>query len=366
METEQHNGNIRRTRRKKEKKYVLTKLGKRLFLGIIIPCTLFALCSLGIFLTFRLGYAPKIQEYLVTSSMTTLNHKWIAHIVADPEQIKIIMDRNRIDENYPKQNTALIVASSAKLAVKPVIVDKSKIEPQVKEQVTKTSDIDFIDIDRDGYKGYLLKIADPKRVFISTANALGTHGMKIASFIKKYDAFAGINAGGFTDTSGHGNGGSATGIVIANGKIKYRDETLSNYNIVGLNKNNVLVLGKYTLSEVQQLNLRDAIDFHPFLVINGVRTKVYGNGGWGSGPRSAIGQKADGTILLLVVDGRQISSLGASMKQMQDLMVENGAINAANLDGGSSTVMYYHNSIVNHPCSPYGDRFLPTAFLVSK
>jgi exopolysaccharide biosynthesis protein len=108
------------------------------------------------------------------------------------------------------------------------------------------------------------------------------------------------------------------------------------------------------------------VAFHPFLIVNGVPTKIYGNGGWGSGPRTAIGQKADGTVLMVVVDGRQISSAGASMKQMQEIMIKYGAINAANLDGGSSTVMYFKDKIVNSPCAPAGDRFLPSAFLIKR
>jgi exopolysaccharide biosynthesis protein len=345
METEQKSASKRKDRRKKTRKYVLTKLAKKIILTTFIIISIPLIICVSTILVLRAGVFPSIQEYLVTSSITTLNHKYIANIVASPNQIKTIMNSNRVDENYDKENTSLIVKSTKSADENPA---------------------ELTDISQDGYKGYLLKIADPKKVFIGTTSQLGTHGTKISELIKQYDAFAGINASGFTDIAGHGNGGSATGILIANGEIKYKDDTLTKYNIIGFNRNDVLVLGKYTLDEVKNLNLRDAVDFHPFLIVNGVPTKIYGNGGWGSGPRTAIGQKADGTILMVVVDGRQITSLGASMKQMQDIMLKNGAINAANLDGGSSTVMYYKDKIVNSPCSPYGDRFLPSAFLVSK
>jgi exopolysaccharide biosynthesis protein len=89
-----------------------------------------------------------------------------------------------------------------------------------------------------------------------------------------------------------------------------------------------------------------------------------GNGGWGIQPRTAIGQTIDGKVLMLVIDGRQVGSIGATLKNVQDIMLEHGAYNAANLDGGSSTVMYYQGELLNKPCSIKGERLLPDAFVV--
>jgi exopolysaccharide biosynthesis protein len=211
----------------------------------------------------------------------------------------------------------------------------------------------------------MLTITNPERVTLGTPERLGEYGSKISTLIKNYNAIAGVNAGGFSDENGKGRGGTPTGIIIEDGDIKYVDKSIERFNIIGFNKDNILVIGQYSLEEVENLNLRDAVNFRPFLILNGKPVKMYGNGGWGTAPRTAIGQKSDGTVLLVVIDGRQLHSAGATMKQMQDIMVENGAVNAANLDGGSSSVMQLGDKIINSPSSPYGDRYLPSAFLIN-
>ena len=90
-----------------------------------------------------------------------------------------------------------------------------------------------------------------------------------------------------------------------------------------------------------------------------------GNGGWGYGPRTAIGQKADGSILLLVIDGRQTHSIGASMKEVQDLLYDRGAVNAMAMDGGSSAIMYFNGKNITTPSSANNiPRYIPNAWLV--
>ena len=119
--------------------------------------------------------------------------------------------------------------------------------------------------------------------------------------------------------------------------------------------------------KAQELGIRDCVnvssDIGPFLIINGEAQDVDGVGG-GLNPRTAIGQRADGAILLLVVDGRQVTSLGASFSDLQDIMLQYGAVNASAMDGGTSTQMYYNGEVINKPYSPTGPRTLPTAFLI--
>lgn len=336
----------RKDRRKREYGKKKFRLLRWLF-RILFFLLLLALFTIAIVvLCLRLGLAPDAQEWLVTTSMTTLHHKYIANIVADSADIKSIMKNNNVEEPTQPQNVALVTTEAA---------------------ITTTSGaIELIPIKQDGYKGYLLKIPDPSRIFLGVTPGLGTRGSKITELIKQYDAVGGINASGFKDVGGHGKGDAPSGILISEGKIKYIQQNQKTFNIIGFNESNILILGKYTLEELKTLHLRDAMDFRPFLILNGIPAKINGNGGWGSGPRTAIGQTADGTVLFLVIDGRQLSSVGATMKQLQELMLEYHAENAANLDGGASTVLYYKDGIVNNPCSPYGDRFLPSAFLIRR
>ena len=122
-----------------------------------------------------------------------------------------------------------------------------------------------------------------------------------------------------------------------------------------------------TAAQAQEKNIRDCVSISnsigPFLVINGEAQDVSGLGG-GINPRTAVGQTADGSILLLAVDGRQANSLGASFSDLQDIMLQYGAVNASTMDGGTSTQMYYDGEVINTPYSPTGPRSCPTAFLI--
>ncbi|MGE0200212.1 MAG: phosphodiester glycosidase family protein [Candidatus Melainabacteria bacterium] len=72
-------------------------------------------------------------------------------------------------------------------------------------------------------------------------------------------------------------------------------------------------------------------------------------------PRTAAGITADGKLLLVTVDGRQEQfSVGVSLRQLAELMIEYGAVDAMNLDGGSSTQMIVGGEVVNSPTAPNG------------
>ena len=154
---------------------------------------------------------------------------------------------------------------------------------------------------------------------------------------------------------------SPLGIVISEGEFKYGNLD-SSYELIGLNKDNVLVAGTMTARRALETGIRDAVSFGPILVINGESTQA--SQGGGLNPRTAIGQRSDGAILLLVIDGRQSSSLGASYADLAEIMIEYGAVNAANLDGGSSSVMYYKGELLNSCASLSGPRRMPTCILV--
>ena len=212
----------------------------------------------------------------------------------------------------------------------------------------------------------MLEISDPSSVILGVSEYFGVKGQKLPYLMQNYpSAVAGINAGGFGDANGFGNGGIPMGLVISEGEILHQPNK-SSYNIVGFNEDNVLVLGNFRKGELSELKLRDAVEFTPFLIINGEPAKMEGNGGWGTAPRTAIGQRRDGTVVFVVVDGRSISSAGVSIRTLQEIMIEQECYNAANLDGGSSTVLQYDGEIVNNPSGSDADgmRFLPNAFLV--
>ena len=118
-----------------------------------------------------------------------------------------------------------------------------------------------------------------------------------------------------------------------------------------------------TANQAKDLGIRDALTFGPALIINGEPQADYGSG---LNPRTAIGQRADGAVLLLVIDGRQPGSLGACHADTTEIMLSFGAVNAANLDGGSSSLMVYQDEVISNKSGLTGDRNLPTCFLVER
>ena len=323
----------------------------------LLKCLLaiFIASSSGIVL-LRVGAVPRLQRLLVTSAMTTLSHKYIAYIVAEPDKVVGIMDSNRVEEVLEVSNNWPVSAMHAEcIRIKRDMYGRKVEQPLITVEEIKGK----------GYKGYMMVVSDPSRVSLVVSSSFGKQGQRITQMVEDNGALAGVNAGGFTDPEGRGNGGVPTGLIIKNGELLYCEKGTAKFNLIGFNRNNLLVLGRYSLEEIKQLNIRDGVAFRPFLILNGNPVKIYGDGGWGIGPRTVIGQREDGTVLFLVIDGRQpLHSLGATIKEVQSIMVRYGAVNAANLDGGSSTVMYYDGGIINKPCAKGGDRRLPSAFII--
>ena len=124
-----------------------------------------------------------------------------------------------------------------------------------------------------------------------------------------------------------------------------------------------------TVKQAQEMKVRDGVTFGPFLIINGKKSTILGNGGWGTAPRTAIGQRKDGIVLFLVIDGRTVTKPGANMNDLIEIMENYGAYNAANLDGGTSSAMVVDGDIINDPIDSSGahrTRFISTGFILTK
>ena len=130
------------------------------------------------------------------------------------------------------------------------------------------------------------------------------------------------------------------------------------------------MLTKKSAKEAIKAGMDRAVEFGPFLIVNGKESTFKGNGGWGIANRTAIGQRQDGIVLLIVIDGRSSESQGISMVDLKDLFVRYKAYNAANLDGGGSSAMYAvvkgKGKLINNPqgFGYSGERYLPNAWMV--
>lgn len=229
--------------------------------------------------------------------------------------------------------------------------------------------IERYDIIGSKYKGYLLVVHDPTRVKVGMTKYLGKQGQRTSEIAEENDAVAAINGGGFTDKSSDGTlwagtGGLPLGLVMSDGDILYNDiDKGVRTDMAAITKEGYLLVGNYNADELKDMEVSEAISFGPTLVMNG-QGKITGDGGQGITARTAIGQRKDGAMLLLVLDGRHVTVPGATLKDLERVMLDNGAYNAINLDGGSSATMYYNDEVINNPCNPFGERTVATAIYV--
>ena len=217
----------------------------------------------------------------------------------------------------------------------------------------------------EGYSGYMMVVLDPSRVIMgSIPESFYARGYTVAQMVEQFDAVAGINAGGFVDPDGNGNGSIPDSLVVFEGEV-YCAGSGTRQGFVGLDTDHILHVGKLTQQEIVDQNIEYGVSFGPVLISNG-EVALPESTVSGLNPRTAIGQRSDGAILLLVIDGRQVISIGASLWDLVDIFQKYGAVNACNLDGGSSTLMWYQGDYINNCASVIGIRPVPTTFLVLK
>lgn len=293
-------------------------------------------CSAFSFLLY--GPNKGFRNWLIPTAMTTMTHKYFATWFYDTETIDSILDQNTIIESTEDTNLNLISVGNLDFDV------TTYANEYEKEILTKDKGNDIykvIPIEGKGYKGNLVAIYDPARVGVAVTKYLNVKGQYVTDMAADSKALLAINGGGFIDPNYSSNGGTPQGVVIKDGKVVSDRAYSKAGGLIGLTKDNKLILGKMSSKEALAKGVRDAVSFGPFLIVNGQRSFIKGNGGWGTAPRTAIGQRKDGIILLLVIDGRTLKYPGADMVDLTDIMERYGAYNAANLDGGTSSVMVF-------------------------
>lgn len=335
-------------RRPKKKKHVFGRL--MAFLGLTLLCVILTLAGV-VWVALR-GPSPTMTGAVCNSLRETSALRWIPGLFLSEEELDSYLLKSTEDLDTEQVNTSLIHIAEAR---------QSETGPE-------TPYLELVDIAYGTCRGKLLIVREPKSVILGTSGRFGVDpGLQLTEMVAKYNGLAGTNAGGFIDNNGLGNGGTPTGMVISEGEILY-GEASTRYNVIGLDKDGVLLVGTMTGSEALERGMKYGVSFVTHdgiassLIINGeVQTQ---NCGPGVNPRTAIGQREDGAILLLVLDGRSSKTLGATLENVVDIMLQYGAVNAGNLDGGSSSVMVYGDEIINNCASVTGPRGIPTGFIV--
>ena len=302
------------------------------------------------------GPSTVAKDLFVLSVRESSAGGFLANMVCTKAEIEEIEKRNSVADTDESTDSSLIQFVDREESGEEIVIEG-------KEPYLTKEGILFYKVSGSTYSGTMIVVEDPGRVFVGTSGDYkGEPGINVPGICEKYQATLATNAGGFEDIGGVGDGGTPLGVVFSEGELKYGTPE-GTYNLIGFDNNNVFVIGTMTGQQAIDRGIRDAVSFGPFLIINGTPMEVTGMGG-GLNPRTAIGQRSDGAVLLLIIDGRQTHSLGASMNDLINEMLDFGAVNAANLDGGGSTVLYYDGKVQNKISSIYGARGIPTAILV--
>ena len=332
----------------------------------ILKRIMIVLCILAILGASSVGvllYGPYdgFRNWLITTAMTTMTHQWIAYVFYGEDTINAVLYDNRVEEIDEDTNVNAIV-----VGMQEEKTYKNEFEKQILEKENKDDAYKIIDIKGKGYTGYLAAIYDPSKVHTLVTAKMGKSGQYLTTMAKANNAVVAINGGGFDDPGYNSNGANPLGVTYVNGKQMTAYYYAGAGGIIGFDTNDKLVLSsKCTQESAKALNIRDCVTCGPFLIVNGKASTVVGNGGWGTAPRTAIGQRQDGIVLFLVIDGRMVGRQGADMDDLIEIMQNYGAYNAANLDGGTSTAMTVNYELINDPIDSTGahkTRFISSGF----
>ena len=340
------------------------KLGRfiaKLFLLLVETVLLAALVLYAGMYVLAKGPSPEIRKIFVTSVRETSAIGFLADLYLSEEEIAEI-EAVKETEEFAPTDTSLFVESA-----QPSAEDDGAPKPDEWGLVDEDGDgIIVVPVKGAGYAGYMMVVLDPSRVIVgSEPYYYGARGFTVAQFVERFDAVAGTNAGGFVDPDGEGNGSLPDSTVVYKGEVYFSGSGCVT-GIAAIDSDHILHVAKrMTKQELIDNDIQYAVCYGPVLISNGVPAdpdslRVSLN------PRTAIGQRSDKAMLLLVIDGRQASSMGASFQDEIEIMQRFGAVNAVNLDGGSSSVMWYGGDYINKTASVIGIRPVPTSILVLK
>ena len=315
---------------------------------VLATVVLIVAFAFGVVYLMSRGPSDSARDLFVLSLRETSAAGFVTEIFLSDEEISIIEEANKASDNLDSVDTSLIT-----------IATKEKTDGDGDTQESEVKDLEILDVTGATFNGKMMIVADPERVIVGVSNQLGVVGQTLPSMIESYGGVGGVNAGGFDDPNGNGNGGIPLGIVIHEGQLLSGANTRAATAVIDYD--GILHVGNMTGNEAMALNAEWAVSFGPVLVVNGEKCDGLSSG---LNPRTAIGQRADGAILLLVVNGRQVGSMGATYEDLADVMISYGAVNALNLDGGSSSSMIYQGEYLNISSSLVGERPLPTGIII--
>lgn len=354
---------------------MIKKIGKVLYRLLIVLTTFavaVAILLLVVLKMFCSDTFPHVQQTFVTTILETGQLKFLASWFLPAEEIQEIVNQNSMKELNARIDTDLIQSGSF-----------GSVGMDGNSNAVEEADIEIVEVAGATYTGTMMIVKDPSRVSLATIYPWREYGVTLEKLVTDNDAIAGINGGLYNSTDN--TGGSPYGVIVSNGEIQYnKPQEYKGLVLVGFTEENILQIvdiSDMNATDVEKLvaemKIRDAVTFQEEasdannhfvqLIINKEAREMNGAGS-GLNPRTAIGQRADGAVLLFVTDGRGKSGhLGASSGDLIEVMQEFEAVNAANLDGGSSSCMYYEGEYLMSSVTFYYSNSswrLPAGFIV--
>lgn len=202
------------------------------------------------------------------------------------------------------------------------------------------------------FTAHVMLVRDPSAVYLAAAShqlSKETPGIPMDDAMEQENAIAAVNAGSYFDdgSSSLAVGSVPCGLVLSKSAIVWDDlhDMSLGDGFAGFNKDNILIVGSsMTAEEAADLEIRDGCAAGPVLIINGKPVTAVYDGTSGYNQRTAIGQRSDGTVIFVCVEGRTAESLGATYADLIDIMTEYEAVNACAMTGGSSSNMLYRDT----------------------
>lgn len=313
------------------------------------------------------GPSESAKELFVSTVLESGNLKFLATLFLSNEEVLAIVERVSMREMETDIDTGLIHTDEGA---------KGNFD---------ANGVEIVELNGRTYSATLMIVQNPKNVIVGSTYPWEEYGKTLDEIVKNEGGIGGVNGGLYA--ADKNKGGSPYGLCISEGEIQLNaPSSWPGLYLIGLDREDILRIERiegWSPSELEKFaeenGIRDAVAFQEDasdvnnhfvpLVINGEPRELSGKGS-GANPRTAIGQRADGAILLLVTDGRGSSGhLGATAADLISIMMEYGAVNAANLDGGSSSCMFYDDVWYRTSVTLYYANKswnLPTAFVVKK
>lgn len=370
-------------------------------------------CIYIVFTYSNIPFLRNLRHMAIETSLSTMRHQWVAHLIFPEDVVNDVMKSvylaregqigitsswddlmKTVKKEYDTQRQAFFhtfreldeISFQRYLIEHPatlrsgwenIYINEAGLDDKGTTITTTNGDqvlaIDaknkvlLIRITGPAYRGVLAIAKDPSRLSIRTAENIGYSGQLVGEIATANNGILALNASGFLDVDtegnvGQGNGGIIGGLARCNG-VTYGDSFGIGHKRIELRSDDRM----YIVDSLAPIHAdcTDAAEFSPALIVDG-QVLVDENTGWNAvNPRSCIGQNDQGDIMMLAIEGRQLSSLGIGVAGCARIMAQYDCMQAINLDGGTSSILWFDGECVTS-CSnsdyPEG-RPLPNAFI---